>query len=105
MWWYRILFISCVALDKPLNLSESQLLCLQNGKKKKEVFKDYMTYKVGNCLAYSRSAVSVCRKEHDAHDKGTSITVGSRPEEVKDSSIDSKEPKGSTDRAQPGRDP
>lgn len=73
--------------------------------KTKEVFKDYMTYKMGNCLAYSRSAVSVCRKEYDAHDKGTSITVGSRAEEVKDSSIDSKEPKGSTGRAQRGRGP
>ena len=49
-------------------LSLSYLVC-RMGRKTKEVFKDYVTYKVGNCLAYSRSAVSVCRKEHDAHDK------------------------------------
>ena len=86
------------------SLSLSYLVC-RMGRKTKEVFKGYMPYKMGNCLAYSRSAVSVCRKEHDAHDKGTSITVGSRTEEVKDSSIDSKEPKGSTGRAQHGRGP
>ena len=38
VWWYRILFTSCVALDKSLDLSESQLPCLQNGEKNKGSF-------------------------------------------------------------------
>ena len=105
MWWYRILFTSCITLDKSLDLSESQLPCLQNGKKNKGSFQGLYAIQDGKLTAYSRPAVSVCRKEHDAHDKGTSITVGSRPEEVKDSSINSKEPKGSTGRAQHGRGP
>lgn len=64
-----------------------------------------MTCKMGNCLAHSRSAVSVCRKKHDTHDEGTGIRVGSRPEEVEDFRIDSKELKGSIDRVQHGRGP
>ena len=38
VWWYRILFTSCTALDKSLDLSESQLPCLQNGEKNKGSF-------------------------------------------------------------------
>lgn len=60
----------------------------------KEVFKDYMTYKMGNCVAHNRSAISVSRKKCDACDEGTSIGIVARPEEAEDFSIDSTEPKG-----------
>lgn len=89
------------------SLSLSYLPCRMGRKTptSKKVFKDYMTCKMGNCLAHSRSAVSVCRKKHDTYDEGTGIRVGSRPEEVEDFRIDSKEPKGSIDRVQHGRGP
>ena len=60
----------------------------------KKVFKDYMTYKRGNCVAHNRSATSICREKCDACDERTSIGIVARPEEVEDFSIDSTEPKG-----------